>query len=124
MLKIDKRGEIILDNRNNIFLKEKNLRPAESHAEISFVKIMLVVMVVGILFVNIVYATRTYAELESFQGNIISYFNFLNLYRFPMSVGKNFMKRFLNLGNQTKVISQINVIYSQIITFSQDPFTI
>jgi hypothetical protein len=41
-----------------------------------------------------------------------------------MSIGKNYMKYFLNLGNQTKVVNQINVVYNQIVTFSQDPFTI
>lgn len=41
-----------------------------------------------------------------------------------MSIGKNYMKYFLNLGNQTKVVNQINVVYNQIVTFSRDPFTI
>lgn len=100
------------------------MRPVKKHAEISFIKFVLGVMMVSLLLINLTYAIQTYKELHSLQGNAISYFNFLNLYRFPMSIGKNFMKTFLNLGNQTKVMSQINLIYSQIITFSQDPFTI
>lgn len=34
------------------------------------------------------------------------------------------MKFFLNLGNQAKVVNQINVIYTQIVSFTKDPFTI
>ena len=40
-----------------------------------------------------------------------------------MSIGKNLKKIFLKLGNQRKVMNQINTVNSQVVTFSKDSFT-
>jgi hypothetical protein len=124
LMRIDNRDEVVLDNKNNIFLKEKNLRPVKSHPEISFIKIVLTTLVGALLLIILIFGVSTYNQFGALKGDVISYFNFLNLYRYPMSIGKNYMKYFLGLGNQTKVINQISLAYSQIVAFSQDPFTL
>jgi hypothetical protein len=54
----------------------------------------------------------------------VQYINFLNLYRYPMAFGKNVMKVFFNVGNQTKAVNQIHLEVTQITQFLSDPMTI
>lgn len=78
---------------------------------------ILVLMTFGLYLI-------TYKDANNLNNYSIQYINFLNLYRYPMAFGKNILKTMLNVGNQTKVIGQINLQINKITSFMSDPMTI
>jgi len=65
-----------------------------------------------VLLLSLLFTVRTDAEhLNSYS---YQYLRCLNLYRDPMALVKNYLKYFLNLGTQSKTISQIQ---SETITY-------
>lgn len=51
------------------------------------------------------------------------YINFMNMYRFPIILVTNYMKSFLNIGNQTKVASQIAAVTKNMQFYASQPLT-
>lgn len=66
----------------------------------------------------------TNRDTSTINNNITQFLNFLNLYRFPFALTKNYMKNFLNLGSQTSVIAQIGVGTQNVLVFNSEPLTI
>lgn len=66
----------------------------------------------------------TNRDTLTINNNITQFLNFLNLYRFPFALTKNYMKNFLNVGTQSSVIAQIGVGTQNVLTFNSDPLTI
>jgi hypothetical protein len=63
-------------------------------------------------------------DTSTINANIVQFLNFLNLYRFPMALSKNYMKSFLNIGSQSSVTSQIALGTQNVIFFNSDPLTL
>jgi len=52
------------------------------------------------------------------------FINFMNIYRFPIVLGTNYLKSILAVGNQTKVNSMINSATTNMIYYSSHPLTL
>lgn len=52
------------------------------------------------------------------------YIGFMNMYRFPMNLGMNYMKYFLDVGNKSKLANQIIGSTKQMQNFATAPLTI
>lgn len=63
----------------------------------------------------------TQANANNLNNYSLQYINFLNLYRYPMAFGKNILKTFMKVGNQTKAINQIHFQVDQISLALRDP---
>lgn len=77
----------------------------------------LLVLILALSFV-------TRSDAEGLQDYSTQYLNFLNMYRFPMALVKNYMKLFLKVGNQTKVANQIGSATKQFLGYASAPLTL
>lgn len=66
----------------------------------------------------------TRSDTDTINANITQFLNFLNLYRFPMALSKNYMKNFLSIGTQSSVISQITLQTQSFLAFNSDALTL
>jgi len=81
----------------------------------------IVVVLTLVILLSFLFTVNTDAQhLNSYS---YQYLSFLNLYRYPMSLVKNYLKYYLNLGTQSKVVSQIQSATSQYIGFIQSSST-
>jgi hypothetical protein len=74
---------------------------------------ILVVLLLALLL-SLFYSTRGDADILNSYS--YQYLYFLNLYRHPMSLVKNYLKKFLNLGTKSKTMSQIQLVTDEYIT--------
>ena len=82
----------------------------------------ILVALLLVLLLSLLFTVK--ADAQNLNSYSYQYLSFLNLYRYPMALVKNYLKYFLNLGTQSKTISQIQSATSQYIGFIQSPSTI
>lgn len=117
------RPKVDLSLEKNIFVKEEMLDPVDTHALIRHFKlssrvylgimVVLVVTVVGMTSANT-------SALISYSNQFI---NYMAMYRFPIILATNLIKNFMGVGNQTKVIAQINSSSLSFLANSRSPLT-
>jgi hypothetical protein len=92
--------------------------------EVGQIKRGLRVLVVVLLLMTVGLLALTTENANALNEYSLQYINFLSLYRYPMAFGKNVLKVFLNVGNQTKAVSQIHLEVTRISQLLADPMTI
>lgn len=78
---------------------------------------LLIVLALSLLF-------TVKSDSSNLNSYSYQYLSFLNLYRYPMALIKNYLKYYLNLGTQSKTVTQIQTATVQYIQFIQSPQTI
>jgi hypothetical protein len=93
-------------------------------AELGQLKKVMRLLTLILILMSIALLYLTITDANNLNDYSIQYINFLNLYRYPFAFGKNVLKVFLNVGNQAKAVSQINMQVAKITQFLSDPKTI
>jgi hypothetical protein len=105
-------------------LKEENLQAVEMLGEVIGIKRGLRILFVALLLITVGLSLLSTANANSLNAYSLQYINFLNLYRYPMAFGKNVLKIFMGVGNQTKAANQIHLEVTQISQLLTDPMTV
>lgn len=116
--------KIILKSENNLFLKDENLKINDTLSEITEIKRAIRLNTLLISGLIIILLLVSFRDTNNLKSKVTQFLNFLNIYRYPMGLSKNYMKYFLELGNQTKVANQIKSHTNEVLKFVSDPLTL
>jgi hypothetical protein len=78
-------------------------------------RIFIIIIVSSIIILSQL-TTSDNKNLNDYGGQFI---NFMLMYRYPMALANNYIKSFLNVGNQTKINNQLNTATNNMLFFSK-----